>query len=133
MSIETATRKPHPGSAKANPDWMTARAASLLLGCPETRVGKLAAEGLITRRTLPNTIPRYLRTDVEALARRYTTPATRSAGHGMGEDATLRCGPNAETQAGKPGSCESDGPAVGSSTPALTTILRGRKQSLGQS
>jgi hypothetical protein len=79
MSIETATRKTHPGSAKANPDWMTARDASRYLGCPETRVPQLAAEGLITRRALPNTIPRYLRTDVEALARQYTTPATRQA------------------------------------------------------
>jgi hypothetical protein len=79
MSIETATRKPHPGSAKGNLDWMTARAASRLAGCRETLIPELAAKGLITRRALPGTTPRYLRADVEALARQYTTPATRSA------------------------------------------------------
>ena len=65
-------------SREGHLSWISATAAARLLGCTPPQIPRLARRGLISVRRLPGCDPRYLRTDVEDLAREATTAATSS-------------------------------------------------------
>jgi hypothetical protein len=67
MSTMTSIATPSPG-------WMTAAAAGRVLDVDKRAVGRLADAGRITVRDLP-VRARYLRLDVEAIARQAVRPA----------------------------------------------------------
>jgi hypothetical protein len=84
MSMGTATaaesRRARQGCGL--PDWILAIDAARILATHSARIRDLADRGLIGRRALPGTFPRYYRPDCEALARQSTTEA-RAGGQGQ--------------------------------------------------
>ena len=74
--MQTATERPRP-APRPRPlkQWLFATEAGALLGINPRSVPGLAERGLITRRAIPGTMPRYYRPDVERLARTWTTEA----------------------------------------------------------
>jgi hypothetical protein len=79
---EEPKRKGRPRSQDephARREWVLARAAARLIGCDEATVRKLAAAGLIARRAIPGTLPRYNLSDITKMVDRYTVPARAEA------------------------------------------------------
>jgi predicted site-specific integrase-resolvase len=71
-------------SAKAaiRDDWMTAKAASTLLGISNVTLPIVAKAGRVRRKLLPGMKPKYSRTDVERIARECVekvSPRSRDA------------------------------------------------------
>lgn len=60
-------------------EWIGGGAAARLLGCQPRTLTRLVEQGLIGRRALPGCRCRYLRADVERLARATTRPAVAGA------------------------------------------------------
>jgi hypothetical protein len=57
--------------------WISPRAASLILSTTTPVVKKLAEAGRLTRRKVPFYAARYRKSEVEALAREFTQEARR--------------------------------------------------------
>jgi hypothetical protein len=65
-------RPPSATHTTVDPNWLLAPPAARILGCNKQSLPGLVARGLIRRRQIPGTHPRYSREDCENLARRST-------------------------------------------------------------
>jgi hypothetical protein len=59
--------------------WVSIPAAAFILGVGTTAIKHLIETGRLTSRTVPGTFTRVLRSEVEALAEAYTSPAMAEA------------------------------------------------------
>lgn len=59
-------------------EWIGSAEAAQILSIEARKVSELAKRGLLVRRLIPGSLPKYLRSDVERLAREATKPATVS-------------------------------------------------------
>lgn len=66
------------GQQIASDGWLSASAASRIIGCHKTSVPKLAQGGVLTVKELPGGVGRvlYLKAECETLAARIIKPAT---------------------------------------------------------